>query len=90
MAFVINKNNNIPAGVNQKPGSNSVIVYDSGNITTVGQPGQGTGPKLTNGTQQSATTNSCDSSIKGGGNNYPTAAEVTYGGAANGFSILHE
>ena len=87
MAFTIVENENYPEGVSY---GNSVIVYDSGSITTVPQPGQSTGPKLTDGTQQAATTQSCDSTISGGGNFYPVTAETTYGGIANGLSILHE
>jgi hypothetical protein len=85
MALTLTPNTKYPAG-------NSVSVYDSGSITTIPQPGQATGPKLTDGTQQSATKRSCDSTVAGGGN-YITAAQVsTYGPAGNalGFSILGE
>jgi hypothetical protein len=84
MAFVVNKNANIPAGI-----GGSISVYDSGNIVRVGNPG-GTTIKLTDGTQQSATTNSSDSTIAGGGSFYTNAQESTYGGLSNGYSLLHE
>ena len=98
MAFVLTKNNNQAAGVNPAPGTDTITVYDSGSITTIPQPGQSTGPKLTDGTQQSATTATCDSTVPGGGN-FINGAGVgsgnqvsTYGPAGNslGYSILGE
>jgi hypothetical protein len=90
--FVLTKNNNTAAGVNPVPGSNTIGVYDSGTITTIPQPGQSTGPKLVDGTQQSATTAASDSTVAGGGNHLTAAQVSTYGPDGNnlGYSILGE
>jgi len=83
--FTLTKNTNYPAG-------NGVAVYDSGSITTIPQPGQASGAKLTDGTQQSATTATCDSTVPALGNCMTAAMVSTYGPAGNskGYSILGE
>jgi hypothetical protein len=97
--FVLTKNNNIAAGVNPIPGTDTITVYDSGSIVTIPQPGQSTSPKLVDGTQQAATTAACDSTVPGGGNFINGAGAgttyvktATYGPAGNslGYSILGE
>ena len=96
--FVLTKNNNYNAGVNPVPGTDTIGVYDSGSIVTIPQPGQSTSPKLTDGTQQSATTQACDSTVPAGGNfingsgTDGTNKVSTYGpaGPSLGFSILGE
>jgi hypothetical protein len=83
--FTLTKNTNYPAG-------NGQVAGDSGNIRTIPQPGQATGPKLTDGTQQSATTATADSTVPGLGNCMTAAMVSTYGPAGNalGYSILGE
>jgi hypothetical protein len=90
MAFALTKNTNYLDGVSGN--GNTVAVYDSGSIVTIPQPGQSTSPKLFDGTQQSATTQACDSTIAGGGNFITKAQVATYGpaGASLGYSILGE
>jgi hypothetical protein len=95
--FVLTKNNKYNAGVNPVPGTDTITVYDSGSIVTIPQPG-GSAVKLTDGTQQSATTAACDSTVPGLGNcvngsgTDGTNKVSTYGPAGNalGFSILGE
>lgn len=87
--FVLTKNNNYPAGVNPVPGTDTITVYDSGDIVTIPQPG-GSAVKLTDGTQQSATTQACDSTVPAGGNYISKAQVPTYGPAGNalGYSLI--
>lgn len=83
--FTLTKNTNYQAG-------NGVgLANDSGSIVTIPQPG-GSAAKLTDGTQQSATTATCDSTIPAGGNYITKAQVATYGPAGNskGYSILGE
>lgn len=89
--FVLSKNNKYNAGVNPVPGTDSITVYDSGSIVTIPQPG-GSAVKLTDGTQQSATTQAADSTVAGGGNFIDANHVSTYGAAGNakGYSILGE
>ena len=96
--FVLTKNVNYPSGVNAYDATTSpptgpiLAAGDSGNIVTIGPPGVAA-VKLTDMTQQSATTQAADSTVKGGGGNNITAAQVsTYGpaGPSKGYSILGE
>lgn len=93
MAYTLNKSTNYPAGV-AAPGTTVVPGGDSGSITTIAQPG-GAAKKLTDTTQQSATTAKVDGTVPGVGNctngsGKGTGNQVpTYGPAGNslGYSI---
>ena len=106
--FVLTKNANYGAGMNAgKFAGDSIVPYSPGaNIVTIPQPGTSTTTKLIDPTQQSATTQASDSTVKGGGNFYEgdgpvyrqggvansASAVGTYGPAGNskGYSILGE
>lgn len=95
--FTMTKSNNYPAGVNPLPGSDSIIVYDSGNILGTVPPGQA-GLKLIDGTQHSATTATYDATSGVTGNFYGVSQSATgfpvqnttYQGQPKGYSQLGE
>ena len=81
--FTPSKTNNFPAGVNYNPGTSTILAAgDSGNIKVLGSPGT-PAIKLTDMTQQYATTLSSDSTVKGGGNFINGSASVLTSGTIN-------
>lgn len=78
--FTLTKNANTQNGVSGN--GLTVSVYDSGSIVTIPQPG-GSAVKLTDGTQQSATTATCDSTLPGDGNSIRGVASVLTSGGIN-------
>jgi hypothetical protein len=95
MASSLSKNANTQNGVSGN-GKTISAGGDSGNITTIPQPGQSSAPKLTDMTQQSATTRSSDQTVSGVGNcingsGVGSGNQVaTYGPAGNslGYSLI--
>lgn len=91
--YLLTKSTNTHQGVNTQPGAGVdttiVAAGDSGSITTIPQPG-GSAVKLTDMTQQSATTAQADSTVASGGNFITKAQVATFGPAGNslGYSIL--
>jgi hypothetical protein len=91
MPKVLVKNSNYSAyEVSGQTGTANVIPLDSGGIVTSPPPGSTVSQKLTDGTQQSATTQLDDATLGVDGNFIGKNEDPTYRGNAAGYSILGE